>query len=141
LGSIESDEKGVVDLKGMISPKEVPLYYQLGDIFISASNSETQGLTYMEALASGLPSVCKSDLCIKDVIINGYNGFQYDSFESFENHINYIVDNREIYKSLSENARITAEKYTIGLFADKVESLYKNVIYEYRNYSQINREA
>ncbi|MGB4440340.1 MAG: glycosyltransferase family 4 protein, partial [Sedimentibacter sp.] len=87
------------------------------------------------------PSVCKSDPCIKDVIINGYNGFQYDSFESFENHINYIIDNREIYGSLSENARITAEKYTTGLFADKVESLYKNVIYEYSNYSKINKEA
>ena len=126
---------------GMISPEEVPSYYQLGDIFISASNSETQGLTYLEALASGLPSVCKSDPCIKDVIINGYNGFQYDSFESFENHINYINDNKEIYGSLSENARLTAEKYTTGLFADKVESLYERVIYEYSNSSQIDKEA
>lgn len=126
---------------GMISPEEVPLYYQLGDIFISASNSETQGLTYMEALASGLPSVCKSDLCIKEVIINGYNGFQYDSFESFENYMNYIIDNKDIYGGLSKNSRITAEKYATGIFANKVESLYEKIIFEYSKYSQMNMEA
>jgi len=126
---------------GMISPEKVPLYYQLGNIFISASNSETQGLTYIEALASGLPAVCKSDPCLKDVIINEFNGFQYDSFESFENYINYIIDNRGIYDSLSKNSRITADKYATGIFAKKVESLYEQVIFDYSKYSQMNMEA
>src|SRR5699024_4227719 len=40
---------------GMICPQEIATYYQLGDIFINASTSETQGLTYIEALLSGLP--------------------------------------------------------------------------------------
>lgn len=126
---------------GMIPPEEVPLYYQLGDIFISASNSETQGLTYIEALASGLPSVCKSDPCLNDVIINEYNGFQYDSFESFQNYINHLIENRETYDSLSKNSRITADKYSTEIFANKVESLYEQVIFEYSKYSQINMEA
>ena len=32
--------------------EEVPYYYQAGDAFISASTSETQGLTYIEGLAA-----------------------------------------------------------------------------------------
>ena len=40
---------------GMIVPEEVADYYKLGDVFVSASSSETQGLTYMEALAAGVP--------------------------------------------------------------------------------------
>lgn len=50
---------------GAVSPDEVPMYYQLGDVFLSASQSETQGLTYIEALASGLPAVCRADECLK----------------------------------------------------------------------------
>ena len=57
------------------------LYYRLGDIFLSASQSETQGLTYIEALASGLPAVCRRDDCLNDVITNGKNGGQYTDFK------------------------------------------------------------
>ena len=39
----------------MIAPSETALYYKAADFFISASTSETQGLTYLEALASGTP--------------------------------------------------------------------------------------
>lgn len=37
----------------MVAPGEVARYYALGDIFISSSQSETQGLTYIEAMAAG----------------------------------------------------------------------------------------
>ena len=40
---------------GMIPPNETALYYKAADFFISASTSETQGLTYLESLASKTP--------------------------------------------------------------------------------------
>ena len=43
----------VVIFTGMIAPSETALYYKAADFFISASTSETQGLTYLESLASG----------------------------------------------------------------------------------------
>ena len=61
---------------GMVSPSEVQDYYQLGDVFVSASTSETQGLTYIEAAANGLPLLCRQDLCLKDVIAQGENGYE-----------------------------------------------------------------
>ena len=39
-------------------------YYQLADVFVSASTSETQGLTYIEALACGVPVLAKKDPCL-----------------------------------------------------------------------------
>ena len=42
---------------GMIAPSETALYYKAADFFISASTSETQGLTYLESLASGTPVI------------------------------------------------------------------------------------
>ena len=46
-----------VRFAGMVNPNDVAAYYKLGDIFTWASTSETQGLTYIEAMASGLRCV------------------------------------------------------------------------------------
>ena len=52
-----------VRFAGMIKPDEVPRWYRVGDIFVSASQSETQGLTYFEGMACGLPVLCRADPC------------------------------------------------------------------------------
>lgn len=68
---MKAKEYGVeqsVIFTGMVSPKEVASYYQIGDLFVSASTSETQGMTYDEALAGGVPLLCRKDDCLKDVI-------------------------------------------------------------------------
>ena len=56
---------------GMIIPEEVGRYYQAGDLFVSASTSETQGMTYAEALASGIPLLCRRDGCLEQVVTDG----------------------------------------------------------------------
>ena len=52
---------------GMIEPSGTPAFYQMADLFVCASTSETQGLTYAEALASGLPLLCRADSCLKEI--------------------------------------------------------------------------
>ena len=47
--------KKQVIFAGMQNQQDIPFFYRLGCVFCSASTSETQGLTYVEALASGLP--------------------------------------------------------------------------------------
>ena len=46
---------------GMVPRDNINYYYRLSDVFVSASNSETQGLTYIEALSNGIPLICKKD--------------------------------------------------------------------------------
>src|SRR5699024_12545089 len=46
---------------GSVPPAQATAYYRLADVFVSASRSETQGLTYIEALATGLPALCRRD--------------------------------------------------------------------------------
>ena len=55
----------------------IGLYYQLGDVFVSASRSETQGLTYIEAMASGLPVVAREDRCLEEILEQGVNGYTF----------------------------------------------------------------
>lgn len=113
---------------GMVLPEEVPKYYQLSDVFVSASNSETQGLTYIESLASGVPALCKRDPCLKGVIKDGINGWQYDSFEDFSQKLEYILDS-ERHVLLKENARRGAwSDFSSEAFAKKVEYVYKHAM-------------
>ncbi|MGT2771531.1 glycosyltransferase family 4 protein [Streptococcus marimammalium] len=53
---------------GMVSHEETVLYYKSCDFFISASTSETQGLTYIESLASGKPVIAHGNPYLDDLI-------------------------------------------------------------------------
>jgi len=117
---------------GMISSKEVAKYYQIGDIFLNASNSETQGLTYIEAMASGLPAVCRKDPCLDGVISNGKNGFQYVDYNTFSNSILSLINDNFLYNELSEQAIITANKYSSEVFGKNIEKIYIDTITQYK---------
>lgn len=57
-----------VQLTGMIAPSDTALYYKAADFFISASTSETQGLTFLESLASGTPILAHTNPYLKNVV-------------------------------------------------------------------------
>jgi len=113
---------------GMVSPDEVHEYYQLGDIFVSASNSETQGLTYVEAAASGLPLLCREDLCLDDVIVQSENGYQYKNEEEFLTWLDSIMDNPEWRAAAAKKSEEIAESFDKSVFGDSVEKIYKSVL-------------
>ncbi len=54
-------------------------YYQLGEVFVTASTSETQGLTYIEAVAAGVPVVARADSSIEGIIVNNETGYLFES--------------------------------------------------------------
>lgn len=103
---------------------EIGRYYQLGDVFVSASQSETQGLTFIEALASGLPIVAKKDRCFEDVVVNGYNGYTYLEKREFLEYIEEVLSDNEKRKVMSDNAVKSTEKFSAIGFAEAVEKQY-----------------
>ncbi|MBQ8208331.1 MAG: glycosyltransferase family 4 protein [Clostridia bacterium] len=113
---------------GMVQPGEVQEYYQLGDIFVSASTSETQGLTYIEAAANGLPLLCREDLCLKDVIRQGENGYEYRNADEFLDLIDTISKNTEWREAASRRSEEIAATFDKSTFGDAVEKVYLSVI-------------
>ncbi len=103
---------------------EIGLYYQLGDVFVGASQSETQGLTYIEALAAGLPVVAASDPCLEDVVIDGACGYQFDTDEQFESAVCNILGDRELHGYMSAQARRAAARFSCEAFAANAVAVY-----------------
>lgn len=117
---------------GMIHPENVPLYYQLGDLFLCASRSETQGITYIEAMASGVPVLCRKDDCLVNVVDNGINGLSYQNYWDFSEAFQRILQDPEYAKQLSARARQKAEEYSMEKFAEKVLECYHMAIRSYK---------
>lgn len=114
---------------GMVDPKEVASWYTLGSIFVNASTSETQGLTYVEALASGVPLLCRRDPALDNVVNSGYNGWQWEGDEDFLSKLNFYLSlNDREKEQLKKNAKECSKIFSSAIFAEKAEKLYLELI-------------
>ena len=95
----------------MVEPTEVQKYYKLGDVFVSASTSETQGLTYVEAAANGLPLVCRADLCLKGIIYEGQNGYEYTCKKDFLRKMELVLNDDEWRRKAGKKSKEVAHLY------------------------------
>ncbi len=112
---------------GMVDPKEVQKYYQLADVFVNASTSETQGLTYIEAAANGLPLLCRKDPCLDDVIKDGINGYEYTNLTEFLEHLNNILMSPEWRKQAGKQSEKIAESFDKEHFVESLEDIYEEI--------------
>jgi len=113
---------------GMVDPSLVRQYYALGDVFVCASTSETQGLTYVEALACGLPLVCREDAALDGVIANGLNGYRYENAGEFCSYVNRILDTPPLAQSMQAENIAAADKFSKEQFAENVLALYRSLL-------------
>ena len=112
---------------GMVPPSRVQEYYQLADLFVSASTSETQGLTYIEAAANGLPLLCRQDMCLCDIIEEGVNGYQYTGEADFLERLQQITADAEWCRQAGMHSEEIAKKFDKSYFADTIEDIYEIV--------------
>lgn len=106
---------------------KIDQYYRMGEVFVSASHSETQGLTYIEAMASGLCVVAYDDPCLKGVIEDGRNGLLApDDDEAMLRALRraFSPEGREI----AARAPDSVERFSKAAFARNVEAVYEDVL-------------
>lgn len=119
----EDNLEEFVCFTGPQDPKVVPAHYHLSNVFASASLSETQGLTFIEAMASGIPALARRDKNLEDVIIDGRNGYFFEDKEDLANIIMRLMD--QDCTALNNQAYIDAMEHSSVLFGQKVMEVYK----------------
>ena len=105
---------------------EVPSYYHLANVFVSASVSETQGLTYIEAMASGIPAVARYDQNLEDVIEDGVNGYFFKTTDELVKILFNLIDHD--FSDLADAAYNSVKKYSSEVFYQKVLEVYQHAI-------------
>lgn len=63
-----------VHFLGRVTPPELYKIYQLGDVFVTASEIETQGIVLIEAAATGMPLIAVDRGAVGEVCQDGKNG-------------------------------------------------------------------
>lgn len=125
--ALENKVDDKIIFTGMIGPTDIYKYYKVGDLFVTASTSETQGLTYIEALSCGVPVLCKYDQCIDNVIINDHNGFAYNTKDEFVEEALKILNDAAYRNELSQNAISKAKEFSKEVFGNKICKQYEMV--------------
>lgn len=112
---------------GSVEHSDVGNYYRMADLFVSASDTETQGLTYIEALAAGTKCVVYSTDYTEHVFDNRELGGTFTTKSEMTNEIiDYLKANQFIIpKDLKEKKLIDVSAAT---FARKIEAFYQEAI-------------
>lgn len=111
----------------------VPSYYLASDVFVSASLTETQGLTFIEALASGLPVFARPDDVLNELVFDGKTGFYFNTPKELSEKLKkYIELNDEEKNIIKYNAVNVVKPFNSEEFGKKVLNIYKIAIVKYK---------
>ncbi len=113
---------------GLKQSNEVASYYHAADAFISGSTTETQGLTYIEALASGLGLFARKDDVLKDIVVEDKTGYYFDNEIELANKIEKFIINTENRQMIKENALNVSKAYSLDQYYDNIIKCYKQAI-------------
>ena len=121
-------EKQVI-FAGAVKPDVTQYYYRLGDCFVSASVTETQGLTFMEAMASDLIVLARYDDNLAGTINDGKTGYFFYDEDDFKDRLEMIVSLGETEKkAVLAGARKALEPYSLEAFYNNVMEVYRRAI-------------
>lgn len=115
---------------GKVSWDDMPYYYHLSDVFATASKSETQGLTVIEAMAANTVPVCMRDEAFQSMITEDLNGLFFETKEEYQSQILSLYEDKNKLEYLNKQARIQAEHYGSKNYADRAIEVYKRAIKE-----------
>ena len=113
---------------GKVPWEDVAVYYQIADVFATASTSETQGLTVIEAMAASLPVVAVNDESFNTVIVDGLNGHLFETKHQYKKYVESFINEPSKLKQFSKQARINADTYSSKYFGERVLDVYKVAI-------------
>jgi len=118
---------------GQLTPEELLSYYAIADIFVRPSLSEGQGISFIEAMAAGVPVIATPVGGIPDFLINDQTGWfcQVKNPESIAEKINYILNdkNKLVVDKVIQNAKkMVVEKYTWNLIAEQMNQVFNKLI-------------
>ena len=124
-----STEKDKVIIVGMVDNRVLKHYYRLFDCFCTASTFETQGLTYLEAMLSGVPILARRDPCLKFFLTHDKNCYLFEEFDTWLSGFNTIFFDKEKRQSYIDGAHQTTRRFTKEAWGKKVAYLYKECSY------------
>ena len=107
---------------------DIARYYAVGDMFATASTSETQGLTYIEAMAARVPVVIKKDPAFLGLIKHEETGFIFTHDHEAADTVAYVLKHPDIARRVALRAFAAAQPLSAEVFGLELEAVYREVV-------------
>ena len=116
---------------GNVDHGDVGNYYRMADIFVSASDTETQGLTYVEALAAGTPCVVYDTDYTENIFDKDIFGRRFNTQQEMQEEIISLLKQKRA-KIPQEILQNKLQSISSDQFATNVHDFYQYVIDHYQ---------
>ncbi|MEX0621981.1 MAG: glycosyltransferase [Candidatus Woykebacteria bacterium] len=130
-----------VHFTGRLDENTIPLAYADADVFVFASNTETQGVCVLEAAASELPLVVVDDPAFENVAIEGKNALKppLKEREFAKNVLDLVDDGIKRERFGKSSVKIAAQNFEPEKLVTQLENYYKVVINSHKDKKRILR--
>lgn len=123
-------ENRKVHFLGRVVPPKLYKIYQMGDVFVTASEIETQGIVLIEAAATGLPLIAVDAGAVSEVCVDGENGIlcRPGDVEEMAEAMRKILGDVSLRRKFAKKSVEMAHEHDFERTLDKFENIYKKVV-------------
>ena len=136
LSGLKNDAKrlGIADsvkFLGRVTAPDLYEIYKIGDVFVTASQIETQGIVLIEAAATGLPLIAVNGGAVAEVCQNDVNGILLnpDDEKGMTDAISKVLSDDKLRQKMSEASLKIATEHSLERTIDKFIEIYNKVCY------------
>ncbi len=104
--------------------------YASSDIFLFPSETETFGNVTLEAMASGVPTVCADATGSSSLVLHDQTGYLVPGrdVEAFKERVMTLVHDRALRQKMGAAARAEAETYSWRLILGRINAYYDSIL-------------
>ena len=121
---------GNVRFLGRVLPPDLQEIYRTGDLFATASETETQGIVLIEAAATGLPLVAVDAGAVSELCQDKRNGILCEpkDVSGIANAIVTILSDKKLKGEYGKNSLEVAAKHDLNTTLSRFEEIYQTAI-------------
>jgi len=119
-----------IKLLGRVENRKIPTLLASADLFVRLSRKEGFGVSFLEAMAAGVPIIATSIGGIPDFVIDGKTGMlvapdhPYEAAQSMKR----VLEDPELRGRLTRNARtLVKNRYNWDRIADEVKEVFRTL--------------
>lgn len=126
--AFKSKNKNLIHFTDYVPRDELPYIYQMADIFVFPSLTETQGLVTIEAMTQSLPVVAIGEMGTLDVMQGDNGGFMVqNNLNEFVQKVNLLLSDKNLLEEKRKEAQKYSEQWSIEQTTNKLLSLYNSI--------------
>jgi glycosyltransferase involved in cell wall biosynthesis len=121
-------EKFNVDLRIVfLSKEEIIKLHNYSDLFVQASDVETESISCLEAIACGvIPIISNAKMCAtKQFALDKHSLFKKGKYKKLSNCIDYWLTNKDLSESMHQQYAEFAEKFSLEISVNSILDVYK----------------